>query len=578
MCVSYEDRCCQLDSDRERLLAEANHLRYSPAMAITYRHFALNDRLSAQKYHDILIDVAVITASWLLLIIIMLCLQGLGYDFGFRVWPIGEVRNWLMFLHDRPGVGAAKLFWSVDSRNPLSPWWYLAARPLIQHQDSAFLILHLAVGLLTGLSAYILLRDVIPGRGRLFAVSLGMLVSQFITTVYRDDIVWISIAALSCNLLTMWTFLRSKATEKHAAWWRSLSLVFWLVAISTYSLQCGALLGIAVLSFVRNITGSRLGHKAIIRSVLIATIELGPYIAVFVIYNMIWLTTSAPFSSDLKFSFDQMLRSLSIGLWHTDYGIFWDWANESGIIFDTAVFAVTAIAMFSFFHFVRDYKFGLQWRHMPVILVIGISVVGPTVALESSSDIFYPGTRFRMVTQFWVPFLFCVTLALTLMVLPLKELMRTRIWQAGIALAGGAAVVLVLGFNRTQVIYTRAETHFFDDLKAIVARDRNSGSTFPRYYLIRLDASKPYFYGSNIETAYTRTVLDSDVRFRTAPPPPSYYEGPAISFQTDGVVLGNDPPIPYKQVSLLAWNGLSLVEVPMIDEEAAKRLRARWAR
>ena len=55
-----------------------------------------------------------------------------------------------------------------------------------------------------------MLRDSIVERGRLFSVSLGVLVSVFVVTVYRDDIVWTQIGALSFTLLTIWTFLRSK--------------------------------------------------------------------------------------------------------------------------------------------------------------------------------------------------------------------------------------------------------------------------------------------------------------------------------------------------------------------------------
>src|SRR6476620_4289035 len=210
----------------------------------------------------IFIDFAVIATCWLLLIATLLSLQELGYDFGFHVWPIGEVRNWLVFLHEKPGTGAAKLFWAVDNRNALAPWWYLAARPIIQSQPSAFLILHLVVGLVAGLSGYALLREVLSGHARLFAVSLGALVSLFIVSIYCDDIIWTQIGALSCTLLSMWTFLRSKATETNATFWRSLSLVIWLIALSTYTLQCGAMLGIFALSFFRN-ENVRFGARAI---------------------------------------------------------------------------------------------------------------------------------------------------------------------------------------------------------------------------------------------------------------------------------------------------------------------------
>ena len=77
-------------------------------------------------------DLVLVFTVWSLLIGTMLLLQGLGLQFGFQIWPFGEFRNWIELLEDGPGVGAAKLFWALDHRNGLSPWWYLAARPLIE--------------------------------------------------------------------------------------------------------------------------------------------------------------------------------------------------------------------------------------------------------------------------------------------------------------------------------------------------------------------------------------------------------------------------------------------------------------
>ena len=95
-------------------------------------------------------DLFVILSSWSVLIATMLVLQALGLDFGFDLWPIGEFRNWLEFLQDGRGSNAAKLFWTVDHRNALSPWWYLAARPLIEAVPAAPLVLHLLIGLFVG--------------------------------------------------------------------------------------------------------------------------------------------------------------------------------------------------------------------------------------------------------------------------------------------------------------------------------------------------------------------------------------------------------------------------------------------
>ena len=300
-------------------------------------------------HRTMLIDFAVITICWLLLITSMLVLQELGYDFGFHVWPIGEVRNWLMFLHDGSGAEPAKLFWSIDNRNALAPWWYLAARPFIEYQPSAFLILHLVIGLLAGLSTYLVLRELLSIPARLFAVSVGTLVSLFIVTVYRDDIVWTQVGALSCTLLTIWTYLRSKVAGRDIASWRGVSLVFWLISISTYTLQCGAVIGIFAISVILNTRNTDRSVRRVIRCVLEGSADLAPYVAILIIYYMIWVTSSAansPGFTGLSFSSAQLIQSLSLGLWHSDYTIFLKWAFEAGAIIDVIVFATVALAVY----------------------------------------------------------------------------------------------------------------------------------------------------------------------------------------------------------------------------------------
>ena len=329
-------------------------------------------------FRTMLIDFAVITTCWLLLITLMLVLQELGYDFGFHVWPTGEVRNWLMFLHDGSGAEPAKLFWSIDNRNALAPWWYLAARPFIEYQPSAFLILHLVIALLAGLSTYLLLRELLSIPARLFAVSVGILVSLFIVTVYRDDIIWTRVGALSCTLLTIWTYLRSKAAGRDTASWRGVSLVFWLISISTYTLQCGAVVGIFAISVILNTRNTDRSVKQVIRCVLEVSADLAPYVAILMIYYMIWVTSSAansPGFTGLNFSIAQLIQSLSLGLFHSDYMIFLKWAFEAGAIIDAIVFATVVLAVYELliFSWGKSARFALTSHDLFLALLIGLT-------------------------------------------------------------------------------------------------------------------------------------------------------------------------------------------------------------
>ena len=180
-----------------------------------------------------------------------------------------------------------------------------------------------------------------------------------------------------------------------------------------------------------------------------------------------------------------------------------------------------------------------------------------------------------MVLQFWVPFVFCSALAIAIK-LVLPRHIRSHIWRVGAAIGAGISFILVLGFNRTQVIYTRAETKFFNELTTVVAHDRAAKISFPHVYFVRMDTVTPYFIGANIENAYARTIFAPDVRFRCTPPYPIPYEGPVTVFQKNGVIIGAEPLISYRQVTVLAWNGRTLVEVPVVNNTVAKELRATW--
>lgn len=85
----------------------------------------------------------------------MLALQLLGFPFGFSpVKPQGEFKNWLLLLEHKDGglFDVAKISWGWDHRNPLSPWWYMAAKPLILLVPAAPAILHMLAGLFVGIS------------------------------------------------------------------------------------------------------------------------------------------------------------------------------------------------------------------------------------------------------------------------------------------------------------------------------------------------------------------------------------------------------------------------------------------
>ena len=347
-------------------------------------------------------DLVLIFAVWMLLIATMLLLQGLGLQFGFQIWPFGEFRNWIELLQEGPGVSAAKLFWALDHRNGLSPWWYLGARPLIQSISAAPLILHLLAGLFVGCSAYLLFAELT--RSRSFGLSVGILSAVFIATVYRDDVIWNLVGAVGCTLLSIWLFIVFSRDRRRSGF-LAASYIAWFVAFGTYSLQTGAIGAIFLVSLRQ-----QLGRVSWPRAVLGAVFDVLPYIALFALFLMLWITampTVVPYQ--FRFSFASLIESIWNGIWHEHYHYFGTWLVAAGIPLMGVIFVLLSLAVAGLLHVSHpvDYD-GPPIRTLGFALLIAACIAAPTVALEASSDVWIPGTRWPMLMQFWSPFLFCV--------------------------------------------------------------------------------------------------------------------------------------------------------------------------
>jgi hypothetical protein len=151
-------------------------------------------------------------------------------------------------------------------------------------------------------------------------------------------------------------------------------------------------------------------------------------------------------------------------------------------------------------------------------LLISACIVGPTVMLEAGSNVWTPGTRWPMLMQFSTPFAFCAVTFAVMSVAP--DRLWWPLWQTVTACAVAFGILLVLGFNRTQVIHTRLERAFFAELQSIVARDRGSGEPFPRRYLIQLAEPAWFVPVGRLADVYAHTILGNDVTFETITSPP----------------------------------------------------------
>jgi hypothetical protein len=255
-------------------------------------------------------NLSLIVAVWLLLITTLLVLQFLGFDFGFNIWPNGEFRSWILYLQEGHGIDAAKLYWAMDSRNALSPWWYIFARPMINAAPAAPLILHLLVGLFVGIAAYLLLAELTHSRS--FALSVGSSSALFIPNAYISDVIWHLVGALGFTLVSIWLFALF-CKDRLQTGYLAASYLAWFVAISTYTIQIGAMGAVFFVSLRQRKSGAPLP-----RAVLGAAADALPFAMLLILYVMIWITASSaaiPGVLHFQFSFEALAKSLSFALW-----------------------------------------------------------------------------------------------------------------------------------------------------------------------------------------------------------------------------------------------------------------------
>jgi hypothetical protein len=462
------------------------------------------------------IDLAAIVTLWLSLVATMLVLQQLGLDFGFDIWPMGEFRNWIEFLQDRNGFNAAKLFWAQDNRNALSPWWFIAARPLIDATPAAPLILHLLIGLFVGIAAYLLLAELT--QSRCFALSVGSLSALFISNAYQSSVIWNLVGALGCSLISIWLFAVF-CKDRSQRGYLAASYVAWFVAIGTYTIQIGAIGAIFFVSLRKRLT-----TRSWIGAILGAGADILPYTALLILYLMIWITVSAaviPHGLHFQFSFAALARSIASGTWNDYYHVFWIWlvmADPRLMVVVFAFFTTASLLLLRVTVTAGTKHARPTIQSLGFALLISACIVSPTIMLEAGSNVWTPGTRWPMLMQFSTPFAFCTVTFAIMSVAP--DRLWWPLWQSVTACAVAFVILLALGFNRTQVIQTRLERAFFAELRSVVAQDRASGELFPRRYLIQLGEPAWFIPVGRLADVYAHTILGHDVTFETIGSPP----------------------------------------------------------
>jgi hypothetical protein len=539
-------------------------------------------------------------------------LGALGFGVGLHVGPIGEDYVWIDWLQRGRGAEAARLSWALNYRNPLSPWWYIAARELILNFDAGLMVLRYAFATLLAFSSYLLVITIAGRRARPFALALAVLILFWVANRFTDQLVWNVQAALAASLLSVATYARFLTGGRRSYHLYSASLVLWFVAFATYSIQCGAALAIGYLA-LRDALSQSSFKLATLPRLGRAAMDVVPYIVLFGLFILIWQTTMGPLADavSLKYHVSALVRSLQQGLWNRDLIVFYRWVLNSPdrLAFVAAALACSGLAFLA-----------LQWRavrsseEVPGItgsslvdLVIVIACLAlPTVLLEAGSSTWTPGTRWPMIYQVTTP-AFLLALV-SVLALGLPSPLRERFWNGAVALAIGIGALFSLGHNRVQNAFITNENFIRNNIQRLIADDRACGRNAPTQVLLMLGDGKLLGGSRTIEMdggAYlgderrwwrSLDVLSPviarvwfpgvNTSFRLVPwAPPPYDDWRSwwrVRFGPDSEGIGNAKvgggTVPYDQVAILEVHDGKARRITHLDRQDVGNWDVNWAR
>lgn len=526
--------------------------------------------------------VGMLLALWLLQVAVLALLQMLGLNFGFKVWHIGEDLNWIAFMLDGSGASVAQQLWKVDGRNPLSPWWYVAAEPLIRASPYGLHVVSQLIYPCLAACVYLLVDRLAMQQAKLFAFCVSAVVLLWTFTGRFDHVQWNMFGAVGCTLLSIYFycgFVDGGRTESHRI---VLSLLFYLVALSTYTLQSGAIVAVAFLALLRSDEPPK-------RRLVAAAFDISAFLAIFLWFNLIWITTTPmPANSFHSFEWSLFLRKFGASVHYflappifeahwQDVQRTWS-AAQIG-----AVFFLTFLVLGTFFKRAGEQLSadGPSRRLLGWVTVALLAIAGPTLILEATNTTWVPGTRSLMVQPIFQPLLYVSLIFVSALLFAPR--LRKPISLAMVAALASCVFVAAMGYNNRQVALTRSQRALADVLRQIPLPPGQPITFIVKYanYKQPYIATEPT-WGHAIQT-YGRAVFGrGDIQVRTirygnAALPDSGCGNATVSFVEGGVEI-DGKKIPEAELMVLLFDGKRVSRIEQVGPSDFENLCVVWSR
>jgi len=536
----------------------------------------------------------IIVLVWAAGNLLLLGLQALRFDVGFNVHPLGEDRVMIRLMDNYPGLKIHQQFWAtLEGRNPLASWWYQAFSPLIFLMPEGLYLLRKLVDLLLAASVYLLVDKMTRAKLPKFALACGVLVLFWNFSGYIEQIMWIPLIAFGLSILSVYFYCRYLDSGRAKADYLVISLLLFFVALATYSIQCGVPIAVFLLGLFRRqetTGGWRLSSAA--WGATKDTIFFG---VLFVLFIQVWITTSTPSSGFGFFHLDpglfreHFLSSIANLVWHRDSSDLIVLLNRD-CPFWLVVASVGVSAILFYCAFVAVARkvaappaAGSSVSHLDLLLVLAVfcALVAPTVLLESTTSVYFPGYRSRMVQQGFQPVVYLsILFLLTEYQFRRKGRRVEYVRNAGIALLCALAVVIGLEYNRQLSEQTRFERKLETGLKEILPALRK-----PTHFVVKMKGMKIGVWYSGFAVSMPSLFVETAYNFNAVWLDPVYEGEPNAS---KPVTFGSDQQgiyspesggwIPYQDVVLLEFDGQRVTQLTSVDRETFSGYGALYAR